>query len=304
MEKKDTQKTDDFRLIYNKKHEVIMYSGTLALEAALRIAGFENGERILINNLACYSVLQAIINAGCIPVLMQPSEFQVVLDVSRVIDAIYKYDIKGFIAIHQFGIYQEIEEIKLSCPDIKIIEDVSQAWDIISPSNVNHKFSDYIVFSLGKTKPLGLGIGGVLLTDDNTIYEMIDTKDRSSRYKNSKLILYMMPSEYEIHIPDLIRNATQKNYTQKQNAQHYEQLLKNYTMVHLIEEKDGYQYTWHRYPIFVDYYNESCLQEILCANDIRYQKEFSILLNQLEISDNYLFVGERSRYITYLLRTQ
>lgn len=304
IDKNIWQESVDFKFSFNKKHEVIMYSGTLALEAALRIAGFGNGERILINNLACYSVLQAIINAGCIPVLMQPSEFQVVLDEPKVIDSIGKYDIKGFIAIHQFGIYQEIEQIKLFYPDIIIIEDASQAWGIVSPNNINHQFSDYIVLSLGKTKPLGLGIGGVLLTDNNLIYEMIDTKDRNSRYKNNRLILYMMPSDFAINIPLLINYANHRINVQKQKAQYYELLFKNNSLIRVIEEKDGYQYSWHRYPIFLDPYNESYLQELLTSRNIRFQKNFTKSLNQLEVANDFIYIGEKGRSITYLLRTQ
>ena len=112
-----------------------MYSGTLAIESALRIAGITRGDKVLFNNLACYSVLEAVINVGGIPVLMNPATDKIVLDSFEVINIIKAKGIKCFIAIHQYGIYQEIELIKKQCPEVIIIEDLSQAWNIKSVSN-------------------------------------------------------------------------------------------------------------------------------------------------------------------------
>ncbi len=281
-----------------------MYSGTLAIESALRIAGITRGDKVLFNNLACYSVLEAVINVGGTPVLMNPATDKIVLDSFEVINIIKAKGIKCFIAIHQYGIYQEIELIKKQCPEVIIIEDLSQAWNIKSVSNIEYRFSDYLVFSLGKTKPLSFGIGGVLLTNNKLLLEKTDLRDRNSRYKESSLISYMIPLDFDIDLPMIMHTGDNNVSLQRDRADYYKHLFSELQYVSVVHENEGYQYSWHRYPIFVNNSYEKVFEKLLEQLEIPYQKEFSISLNQLKMAKDAINIGNRSSKKLYLLRTR
>lgn len=289
---------------YHKEYGLLMYSGTLAIESALRIAGITNGDKVLFNNLTCYSVLEAVINVGGTPVLMNPETDKIVLDTFEVINIIKTTDIKCFIAIHQYGIYQEIELIKKQCPEVVIVEDLSQAWNIESASNIEHRFSDYVVFSLGKTKPLSLGIGGVLLTNNKLLLEKTDLRDRDSRYKEASLISYMIPVDFDIDLPMIMHTGDSNVSLQRDRAARYKQLFSKLQYVSVVQENEGYQYSWHRYPIFVNNTYEKVFEKLLEELEIPYQKEFSVSLDQLKMAKNSINIGSRSSKKLYLLRTR
>ena len=269
-----------------------MYSGTLAIESALRIAGITRGDKVLFNNLACYSVLEAVINVGGIPVLMNPATDKIVLDSFEVINIIKAKGIKCFIAIHQYGIYQEIELIKKQCPEVIIIEDLSQAWNIKSVSNIE------------KTKPLSFGIGGVLLTNNKLLLEKTDLRDRNSRYKESSLISYMIPLDFDIDLPMIMHTGDNNVSLQRDRADYYKHLFSELQYVSVVHENEGYQYSWHRYPIFVNNSYEKVFEKLLEQLEIPYQKEFSISLNQLKMAKDAINIGNRSSKKLYLLRTR
>lgn len=289
---------------YHKKHGLLVFSGTLALEAALRIAGISKEDKVLFNNLACYSVLQAVVNVKATPVLMNPASNQIVLNPFEVIRTIKKEGVKCFIAIHQYGIYQEIEIIKKECPNTIVIEDLSQAWNVESISNVQFQFSDYLVFSLGKTKPLSLGIGGILLTNNDLLYEKTDLKDRDSRYKELPLISYMMPPDYIIDLPQIMITGDKNVNLQRSNAVHYKQIFSDIKYASIVNEDEGYQFSWHRYPIFVENEHENQFIELLKQLEIPYQKEFSVSLHQLKMAKGAIFIGNKSPKKLFLLRTR
>ena len=161
-----------------------------------------------------------------------------------------------------------------------------------------------MVFSLGKTKPLSFGIGGVLLTNNKLLLEKTDLRDRNSRYKESSLISYMIPLDFDIDLPMIMHTGDNNVSLQRDRAAYYKHLFSELQYVSVVHENEGYQYSWHRYPIFVNNSYEKVFEKLLEQLEIPYQKEFSISLNQLKMAKDAINIGNRSSKKLYLLRTR
>lgn len=282
--------------LYQKKYELITYSGTLAFEIALRNLGLKPGEKIAVPSNACYSLLHVILKLNLMPVLIIPKN-NLVLTVDDIKPVLLDNQIKIILLVHQYGITCNVNQIKnMLRPDIKIIEDTAQIVNYSLGKN-----SDYIISSFGITKPLSYGIGGIVLSD-NDINQTIDFANNESRNKNSCLMAYAYPNTKPIDIQKLIRKAGKYHQEQNKVANLIEGFLIKQDTINYIQDNDA---TWHRYPIWID--DESIFKKILNILDkhnIGYQLEQLPLLEDLEIFSNCTKYGVRNKSNYIYLRTR
>lgn len=303
MENNNQKKAAILARQFSKEYGFLTYSGILALESALRLAGINALDKVLFNGLACYSVLQAVNNVGAIPVLLYP-ENDISLKEKDIVSCISKYDIKCFIAIHQYGILQKIEYIKQCCPDLIIIEDTSQAWNYYWNDNRYHECSDFIVTSFGTTKPLSFGIGGAVLLNNSNLFDYVDFKDRESRYKERMVVSYALPADYPIDIVNLMEVANSIVKTQREQAYQHYTLLSESPFAPQWDNADIDIYSWHRYPVSIPLIREDEFSEFLKNEGILYQKEYKVPLCNLKIANNAIIVNKCQTSKLFLLRTR
>ena len=103
----------------------------------------------------CYSIINTVLKLGLVPVIKTPNNglFFTNDDIDVVID---KEIIDCILLVHQFGILNNISKRKYKKLNIKIIEDVAQAWDLKDNNGMNNIGidSDIVVTSFGSTKPI------------------------------------------------------------------------------------------------------------------------------------------------------
>jgi len=82
---------------------------------------------------------------------------------------------KAVILVHMFGLCSKVEEIKKICTDhsIALVEDGSHAHGARLREKHLGTFGQVGVFSLHQRKAISAGDGGVLCTDDQSIYEKV-----------------------------------------------------------------------------------------------------------------------------------
>lgn len=125
------------------KNGIIVNSGTIALLSALKVANIKPGDNVLINGYCCYSLFEAIMNVGANPIFVIPKDFYNI-SVDEIRKILNENEIKCLIATHQYGIVQEIKAIKEEFPELIIIEDIAQAW------NIQEKKLDVVIFNSSK----------------------------------------------------------------------------------------------------------------------------------------------------------
>lgn len=236
---------------FGKKYGEFLYSGTLALEVALKSVGVQKGNYVLLPDNVCYQVLLSIVRVGAKPVIVTPKNGYL-MDKSEIENATKKYPIKAIILVHQYGLPLDVKSIKKICSkDIFLIEDAAQSWQLKSRGEKVGKYSDYVITSFGATKPLSLGIGGAIFGNTKNFRKLLNNCNRDSRENDQVLLPYVLPKSINIDLEKLIKIGNK-------NVAH-QRLIANCLSKGLITS--DYKYwqpqvgdlpSWHRFPIWTN----------------------------------------------------
>jgi perosamine synthetase len=131
------------------------------LRIALNSLGLKKGSRIGVQAFNCFTVFNAIRNAGYCPVFIDINDaFQIDLnDVES-----KKNEIDALIVSHLFGIPADMHSLKDILQDIPIIEDCAHAFLSKYNGFPLGTIGDIGVFSMGKGKFPSIGSGGFIIS--------------------------------------------------------------------------------------------------------------------------------------------
>lgn len=284
---------------YQKKYCLPIYSGTLAIEGLLKSLKLKSTDRILISAISCYSILEAILNAGLTPVIATPENS--ILFAEEELEKIFAEEkIKVYISVHQYGYYQRVPKVN----NLIIIEDLSQTWNLRKSDNTSIEYyGDYLIQSLGKSKPLSNSIGGLILSNKD-ISQNFDLKKRENRLSKSKLIEYYYP--LKIDYKKMLMKANRKISIQRWNAKKFDLIFENKNLINIFKS-DGYLSCYHRYVIKVNKLRCDELISILKKAKIDYELEYKFKLDSLPITREYniktINNKTNNEYIVILLKT-
>lgn len=155
-------------------------SGTASLFVALKVAGVQTGDKVIIPTYVCSALLNAIYMAGAQPVLLDVDRENFNIIWNQVLDAIDEQT-KAVIVPHIHGVPAYID--KDSLPDgVTLIEDCATAVNSFVEYSGERKHVGHIgsmaVFSFYATKYFTCGQGGMICTDDEEFYNrIVDYRD-------------------------------------------------------------------------------------------------------------------------------
>jgi dTDP-4-amino-4,6-dideoxygalactose transaminase len=266
-EKMKTNIETQISKVINKKFAIAVFSGTIAIESALICLKIKKGDKVLISSSVCYSVFESIVRVGAIPVIVSPSQdftlspkdVQIVLNEEK--------DIKCIILVYQYGLTQNTKRISEVTKNIPIIEDIAQAWNISIKEAKIGEYSDIVITSFGKTKPISIGYGGAMFSNNN-YNDLFDFYDNKSREKSGVLLPYTIDTS-SINSSIILKNANKIVDYQRMIAAQLSECFLNKEGIHYIIDEDGSMSTWHRFPI--------------CIDDVKLFNELIILLNKFDI---------------------
>ena len=295
---------------FDKSIGIITYSGTLALELALIDCNFPKNTGVIVSSEVCSSIINTIIKLGLTPVMIYPQK-DMILTNDEVEHVLQQYQVGCILLVHQFGLVNDISRIKNNYPHIRIIEDIAQSWDISQRDFRVGEYSDYIITSFGKTKPLSYGIGGAIMTSNESILNKIDFCDSVSRESKNILYSYAYPLCNKINIKKLMHNADKIVNNQRKVAKYYMDLFKDNKNIYFIQ--NNHLNTWHRFPIWIkddQYFNYFLKLLDICK--IKYQlphkieigslpmvKTKAIIINNCKIKSNIILLRTRVFHTNY-----
>lgn len=289
---------------YNKKFGIITYSGTLAIEIALTNIDLEKNANILVSSNVCYSIINTILKLQMNPIIVDPTN-DLYLTEEDILKVINNQKIDCIIQVHQYGILNDIGDIKNKYKYIKIIEDVAQAWNIKSNSYFIGKYSDVVVTSFGSTKPLKLGIGGGVFFNNDILIDNIDYCDNESRESKKNLLSYLLPICDKIDVNKLMSIGNKIVREQRSNVDEYLKIFRNQKIFEYIDISNVSN-TWHRYPIWVN--NKQLYLKIInmiSETELQYQLPHEIILKDLSMCYDCKKIDNRKQKKYFiLLRTK
>lgn len=264
---------------YKKRYCLPVYSGTLAIEGLLKSLKLKNTDKVLISSISCYSILEAILNAGLTPIIATPKN-GILFTIEELKKIVKQEKIKVYIAVHQYGYYQELPKIN----NLIVIEDLSQTWNLKKKDGTKIEYyGDYLIQSLGSSKPLSNSIGGLILSDID-ISENFDLKTKKSRMTKSKLLEYYYP--LKINYKKIIAKANKKIFNQRYNAKKFNLIFAGKKSIDIFSN-DNYSSSYHRYVIKVNRSIVNQLINIFEKAKINYELEYKFKLSDLPIINEY-----------------
>jgi dTDP-4-amino-4,6-dideoxygalactose transaminase len=157
--------------LHGCKHGVAVNSGTDALRIALQACDIGPGDQVITTAFTFVASLEAILQVGAQPVLVdiEPEGFQIA---PERIEAAITERTKAILPIHLFGQLCDMRSLceLAKCNGLTIVEDAAQAIGSHCDGVFAGKFGRAAAISFYVTKNLGAaGDGGMILTDDDEV---------------------------------------------------------------------------------------------------------------------------------------
>jgi perosamine synthetase len=171
-------KVQEFERVCEKyfgvKHVVTVNSWTSGLIAAVGAIGIEPGDEVIVTPWTMCASATAILNWNAIPVFadIEPETFN--LDPKSVEANITLYT-KAIMAVDIFGHSCDIDALMAIAErhNLKVITDSAQAPGVFNKGRVTGTIAHVGGYSLNYHKHIHTGEGGILVTDDDDIFERL-----------------------------------------------------------------------------------------------------------------------------------
>jgi len=163
-----------FESLLKVPHVVLTTSGSAALLLALLGAGVGPGAEVIIPAAGFIATAHAVLLAGARVRLVDVEQKRPIMDMAAV-EAAMTSCTKAVVPVHLNGAACDISELRkeLANRGIHIIEDAAQALMSHGPGGLLGIQGDYGAFSLGITKLISTGEGGLVATHSAEAYERL-----------------------------------------------------------------------------------------------------------------------------------
>lgn len=153
---------------------VSVCNGTAALEAAVLGLNLEAGSEVIMPDFTIISCAQAIVKANLIPVPVDCDINTWNMDATK-IEAKITPKTKAIMVVHIYGIpcdmYPILDLAKKY--NLKVIEDAAEAHGLEYDGKLCGSFGDVSIFSFFPNKHITSGEGGMVMTNDEKIYNRV-----------------------------------------------------------------------------------------------------------------------------------
>lgn len=165
----------NFAAYCGAKYCVGVANGLDAITLGLKVFEFPEKSEIIVPSNTYIATILAIMNAGHIPILVEPKIESYNLDPSLIEDKI-SAKTKAILAVHLYGQIAQMDEICSIAEKyhLQIIEDCAQAHGSIFKGKMAGTFGKIGAYSFYPTKNLGaLGDAGAIITSDKDLYKKL-----------------------------------------------------------------------------------------------------------------------------------
>jgi dTDP-4-amino-4,6-dideoxygalactose transaminase len=162
---------DEWCHYVRSKHCLVTNSGTAALHMAVAAAGIGPGDEVIAASLSWTSSATCILHHNAIPIFVDIRTDTFCMDENKIENKISDRT-KAIIPVHYTGMPCNMDKIMEIAKknELKVIEDCCQAHGAMYKGKMVGTIGDVGCFSLNGSKNLSGGEGGLLVTNDDSIY--------------------------------------------------------------------------------------------------------------------------------------
>lgn len=155
-------------------HAASVSNGTVAIHVALLALGIGPGDEVIVPTLTYIASVNAISYCGAIPVFVDslPDTWQMSADdVRKKITP----KTKAVMAVHLYGHPCNMDELQAVCKqnNLFLVEDCAEALGSKYKGKLVGSFGDIATFSFFGNKTITTGEGGMVTTNDETLYDRV-----------------------------------------------------------------------------------------------------------------------------------
>lgn len=163
---------DSMAAYIDRRYAVAVTNGTAALEMAMEALEIGVGDEVIMPSFTIISCAQAVVKTGAKPVLVD-SEYDSFNMKVEDIEAKITQNTKAIMVVHIYGLPVDMNPILILAKkyNIKIIEDAAEMHGQTYNNKMCGSFGDISIFSFYPNKHITTGEGGMILTDDEILYE-------------------------------------------------------------------------------------------------------------------------------------
>jgi perosamine synthetase len=153
-------------------HATSVCNGTVALHLALVTLGICEGDEVIVPSFTYIASVNTIVITGAKPVFVDSLEDTWQMDPEDVKRKITP-NTKAILAVHIYGHPCEMDKLQKIAKenDLFLIEDCAEAFGSLYNNKHTGTFGDISTFSFYGNKTITTGEGGMLVTNDETLYD-------------------------------------------------------------------------------------------------------------------------------------
>ena len=281
---------------FSANHCVGVGNGTDAIELALRCAGINPGDGVIVPSLTAYATVAAILRTGAEPIFADIESDKPVVsstEVDRLLSKHKHRPVRAVIAVHLYGEACDLAELQNICQKhgVCLIEDCAQATGTTYQGSPVGSWGDFAAFSFYPTKNLAaLGDGGMLVIGKNAEKKTLDQARRLRFYgwnECREAVDFGVNSRLDEIQAWILRGKIQDLKNQinerRSRAAQYSRLLDDWANsldVSLPEESDNLEHSYHLYVIRIDSNLRDQVLESGKADGIPYSVHYSLACHQ------------------------
>lgn len=180
-----SQFEQEFAKFINIKHATCVSNGTVALHLALLALGIGSGDEVIVPTLTYIASVNAVAYTGATPVFVDSLRDTWQMDAADVECKITSRT-KAVMAVHLYGHPCDMDALQDVCKkhNLFLIEDCAEAIGSLYMNQHVGTFGDIAVFSFFGNKTITTGEGGMVVTNDDTLY------DRATHFRGQGLAKY------------------------------------------------------------------------------------------------------------------
>ena len=291
----------EFSSYCDRKYGVTCSNGTIALYLAIKALNLPENSEVILPSMTIISCLTAIIENNLKPVFCDIDPITYNIDFSSLKSKITP-NTSAVIVVNTYGLVVDTDkliEFKQKYPYIKIIEDASESHGATHKKIKAGSIGDISIFSFYTNKIVTTGEGGIILTDNNEIYNSL-LQLRNLNFIDRKKYIHS-DAGFNFRLTNIqcaiglgqLKNINETIQQRKRVAFEYNKYFSNNSNIQIPFEDENYSNVYWYYGIIIKNNYDKVLTA-LNNHQIDYRHFFYPLHKQPFINSEEVF--ENSEY--------
>lgn len=254
---------DEFAAFCRSKYALACVNGSVALRLALIACGVQPGDEVIIPPYTFIATSSIVLEANCVPVFVDIDPRTYNIDTEQIEKAVTKKT-KVIIPVHFAGQACEMDKIMQIAKknNLRVIEDACHGHGAEYRGKMIGSIGDAGCFSFQSSKNLTSGEGGMIITNDEYLYDMMNSLRNVGRVKGGQWYEhhylgcnYRLTQLQTALLSSQLKRLTEQTIKRHENGTYLNYLLDKIEGIKPLER--GLGETLHSYHIYIFKYDKS-----------------------------------------------